>query len=178
MFQTQSSLTSQSPELPKSSEALSDASVAHGLSFANSFPSDLEGRPLVVGHALIISAQIRLHLLPHFLLGVQVFIRLTWIRQQRDKQVSSCRWNMRYTVVKTREGVDSKSWLFSNDLEHAREVIFLARYLDPEATWMSKSRVKTRTGFYTSKNVQGSVFAHYPVQCWHSSPRAVKLSSN
>lgn len=101
----------------KGSAALSDATVPHGRSFANSFPSDLERSPFVIGHALVISAQIRLHLLPHFPLGVQIFIRLTWIRQQRDKQVSW--WSMKYGG-----GDESKSWVLSNDLEHARKGIF------------------------------------------------------
>lgn len=89
-WQTHSSLTSQLHSFPSSGpEALFDATVAHGLSSANSSPRDLEGSPLVGGYALVISAQIRLNLLPHFLLGVQLFIRLTCIRQQREKHVSS-----------------------------------------------------------------------------------------
>ena len=49
---------------------LFDATVVHGLSFANSFSSNLKGSSLVGGHTLVVGAQVRLHLLPHFLLGV------------------------------------------------------------------------------------------------------------
>lgn len=56
---------------------LFDSAVAHGLGFAHSFAGYFEGSSLVGGDALSIGAQIWLHLLPHLLLGVQLFVWFT-----------------------------------------------------------------------------------------------------
>lgn len=57
---------------------LFDTAVAHGLGFAHSFAGYFEGCSLVGGDALSIGPQIWLHLLPHLLLGIQLFVWLTW----------------------------------------------------------------------------------------------------
>lgn len=54
-----------------------DSAVAHGLSFAHSLAGHFKGGSLIGGHALAVGAQVWLDLLPHLLLGVQLFVRLT-----------------------------------------------------------------------------------------------------
>lgn len=74
---------------------LLDSAVAHGLGFAHSFAGDFEGCSLVGGDALGVSAQVWLHLLPHLLLGVQLFVWFTWdgnwfLRLGQVSQVIAC----------------------------------------------------------------------------------------
>ena len=73
---------------PSSSLVLFDATVAHGLGFAHALAGHLEWRPLVGGHAALVRTQVRLHLLPHLLFWVQLFVWLPC--GERERQKSSC----------------------------------------------------------------------------------------
>lgn len=66
-----------------SSVILFDSTVVHGLGFTHSLAGDFEGGSLVGCDTLRICAQIRLDLLPHLLLGVQLFVWFTCAKANR-----------------------------------------------------------------------------------------------
>lgn len=66
-----------------SSVILFDSTVVHGLGFTHSLAGDFEGCSLVGCDTLRICAQIRLDLLPHLLLGVQLFVWFTCAKANR-----------------------------------------------------------------------------------------------
>lgn len=76
-----------------SSVILFDSTVVHGLGFTHSLAGDFEGGSLVGCDTLRICAQIRLDLLPHLLLGVQLFVWFTCAKANRTNP------KLRFTTI-------------------------------------------------------------------------------
>lgn len=65
---------------------LSDDAVGEGGGPAQPLALHLKATSFVIGHAPAIDLQIRLEKLPNFLLGLQLPVRLTWTREERDSE--------------------------------------------------------------------------------------------
>ncbi len=63
-----------------------DSSVPHGGGSTHTSPLDCEGDFLVAGHALSAGAEVRLHLLKHLLLGIELGIWGAWKEGSRAEE--------------------------------------------------------------------------------------------